>query len=143
MKAKGAVFREIGTPLAIEDVDVADPEPNEVLIRTKACGVCHSDLHFVNGVIPGPSPTIPGHEPAGIVEAVGETVRTVAVGDHIIACTSIFCGQCVQCLEGRPYWRAIGLYPQLVELRRPVQDQIQVGEYDGLGLEHDEAVPVW
>lgn len=103
MKAKGAVFREIGTPLAIEDVDVADPEPNEVLIRTKACGVCHSDLHFVNGVIPGPSPTIPGHEPAGIVEAVGEAVRTVAVGDHIIACTSIFCGQCVQCLEGRPY----------------------------------------
>ncbi|MBV1907332.1 MAG: Zn-dependent alcohol dehydrogenase [Pseudomonadales bacterium] len=103
MKARGAIFREVGTPLTIEEVDIADPLPNEVLVRTLACGVCHSDLHFVNGSIGGPAPTIPGHEPAGIVEAVGSEVRTVEVGDHVIACTSMFCGQCIQCMKGRPY----------------------------------------
>ena len=103
MKVKGAVFREIGTPLSIEDVDIADPGPDEVLVRTVACGVCHSDLHFVQGSIKGPSPCVPGHEPAGIVEAVGERVRSVAPGDHVIACTSMYCGHCRQCLEGHPH----------------------------------------
>ncbi len=103
MQVKGAIFREIGKPLSIEDVQVDDPGPEEVLVRTVACGVCHSDLHFVQGSIKGPSPCIPGHEPAGIVEAVGERVRSVAPGDHVIACTSMFCGRCRQCLEGRPH----------------------------------------
>ncbi len=103
MKAKAAVFREIGVDLTIEDVDIDEPQPHEVLIRTAACGVCHSDVHFVKGSIAGPVPTIPGHEPAGVVEAIGSAVKSVAVGDHVIACTSMFCGQCRQCLQGRPY----------------------------------------
>jgi S-(hydroxymethyl)glutathione dehydrogenase/alcohol dehydrogenase len=103
MKAQAAVFRDKNTPLSIETVDVSEPGPNEVLIRTAACGVCHSDLHFVQGAIPGPAPTIPGHEPAGVVEAIGANVRSVQVGDHVIACTSMFCGQCSQCIQGRPY----------------------------------------
>ena len=103
MKVKAAVFREIGAKLEIEEVDIDEPRANEVLVKTVACGVCHSDLHFVNGSLPGPVPTIPGHEPAGIVEAIGSDVRSVAVGDHVIACTSMFCGQCKQCQLGRPY----------------------------------------
>ncbi len=85
MKAKAAVFRGVGVPLGIESIEVADPGPEEVLVRTAACGVCHSDLHFVQGSIAGPSPCVPGHEPAGIVEAVGERVESVAPGDHVIA----------------------------------------------------------
>ena len=100
MKVKAAVFREVGVPLAIESVEVADPGPEEVLVRTAACGVCHSDLHFVQGSIAGPSPCVPGHEPAGVVEAVGESVTIVAPGDHVIACTSMYCGNCLQCLRG-------------------------------------------
>ena len=71
MKAKAAVFREIGGSLSVEAIDVDSPGPNEVLVRTVACGVCHSDLHFMNGSIAGAVPTVPGHEPAGVVEAVG------------------------------------------------------------------------
>jgi S-(hydroxymethyl)glutathione dehydrogenase/alcohol dehydrogenase len=78
MKARAAIFREIGGRLSIEDVEIDDPAPDEVRLRTAACGVCHSDLHFMQGSIAGPLPTIPGHEPAGIVEAVGSNVRSSA-----------------------------------------------------------------
>lgn len=103
MKARAAIFREIGGSLSVETIDVDHPAPNEVLIRTVACGVCHSDLHFMQGSIAGPLPTIPGHEPAGIVEAVGSEVSAVEVGDHVIACTSIFCGSCSECQRGWPH----------------------------------------
>lgn len=103
MKIKAAVFREIHQPLSIEDVDVGDPGPDEVLVKTVACGVCHSDLHAMHGSIASPRPAILGHEPAGRVIAVGARVRNVAVGDHVIACTSLFCGECAQCVQGRPH----------------------------------------
>ncbi len=103
MKARAALFREIGGELSIEEIDVDDPAPNEVRVRTVACGVCHSDLHFMQGSIAGPLPTIPGHEPAGIVEAVGSSVTSVEPGDHVIACTSIFCGSCNECMKGWPH----------------------------------------
>jgi S-(hydroxymethyl)glutathione dehydrogenase/alcohol dehydrogenase len=75
--------------------------PHEVLIRTAACGLCRSDLHFVDGAYPHPLPTIPGHEAAGIVEAVGSEVRTVKVGDAVVTCLSAFCGHCEFCVTGR------------------------------------------
>ena len=103
MKIKGAVFRELHQPLSIEDVELADPGPEEVLVKTVACGVCHSDLHALHGAIPSPKPAIFGHEPAGIVVATGERVRNVSEGDHVIACTSMFCGSCAQCIQGRPH----------------------------------------
>ncbi len=103
MKVKAAVFREIHQPLTIEEVELAPPGPEEVLIKTVACGVCHSDLHAVHGGIQSPRPAILGHEPAGIVLAVGSAVRNVAAGDHVIACTSLFCGACAQCVQGRPH----------------------------------------
>lgn len=103
MKVKAAVYREKQQPLTIEDVELADPGPEEVLVKTAACGVCHSDLHALHGAIPSPRPAILGHEPAGIVQAVGSRVRNVAPGDHVIACTSMFCGSCAQCVQGRPH----------------------------------------
>ena len=97
---KAAVLREVGKPLLIEDVQINKPGPHEVLVRTAAAGVCHSDLHFVEGSYPFPLPAVIGHESAGVVEAVGSEVRTVKVGDHVITCLSVFCGHCEFCLSG-------------------------------------------
>ncbi len=98
---KAAVLSEAKSPLTIEDVSVDKPQAHEVLIRTAACGVCRSDLHFVDGAYPHAMPCIPGHEAAGIVEAVGSEVRAVKVGDAVVTCLSAFCGQCEFCVTGR------------------------------------------
>ena len=97
---KAAVLREVGQPLLIEQVQINKPGPHEVLIRTAAAGLCHSDLHFMQGSYPHPLPTVLGHESAGIVEQVGSEVRTVQPGDHVITCLSAFCGHCEFCLTG-------------------------------------------
>ena len=97
---KAAVLREVGKPLQIEDVKIGKPGPHEVLIRTAAAGVCHSDLHFMEGKYPFPLPAVLGHESAGVVEQIGSEVRTVKVGDHVITCLSAYCGHCDQCLTG-------------------------------------------
>jgi S-(hydroxymethyl)glutathione dehydrogenase/alcohol dehydrogenase len=98
---KAAVLREVGKPLTIEDVQISKPGPREVLIRTKAAGLCHSDLHFMEGLWPHPLPTVMGHESAGVVEMVGEDVTLVKPGDHVITCLSAFCGHCEYCLTDR------------------------------------------
>ena len=100
---KAAVFHGPHQPLTIEDVEIAKPIAREVLVRVVASGVCHSDLHFVDGFYPFPTPAILGHEAAGIVEAVGPYVTDLKPGDHVIACLSVFCGQCTYCLTGRTY----------------------------------------
>jgi S-(hydroxymethyl)glutathione dehydrogenase/alcohol dehydrogenase len=97
---KAAVLREVNKPLEIEDVQLGNPGPREVLIRTAAAGVCHSDLHFQNGAYPYPLPSVLGHESAGYVEAVGDAVSYVQPGDHVITCLSAFCGHCEFCLTG-------------------------------------------
>ena len=97
---KAAVLFETKTPLSVEEVIVSKPGPHEVLIRTLACGVCRSDLHFVDGAYPHPLPAIPGHEAAGVVEAVGSEVRMVKPGDHVVTCLSAFCGHCEFCVTG-------------------------------------------
>ena len=97
---KAAVLREVGKPLQIEDVQISKPGPHEVLIRTVAAGVCHSDLHFLEGSYPHPMPVVLGHESAGVVEQVGAEVRTVKPGDHVITCLSVYCGHCDYCLTG-------------------------------------------
>jgi S-(hydroxymethyl)glutathione dehydrogenase/alcohol dehydrogenase len=97
---KAAVLREVGKPLQIENISISKPGPHEVLIRTVAAGVCHSDLHFVEGSYPHPLPAVLGHESAGVVEQVGSEVRTVKPGDHVITCLSAFCGHCAHCVTG-------------------------------------------
>lgn len=98
---KAAVLVQPGQPLEIHDLTVALPGPHEVLIRTAACGLCHSDLHFIDGAYPHPLPAVPGHEAAGIVEAIGSEVRTIKVGDAVVTCLSAFCGHCEFCVTGR------------------------------------------
>ena len=97
---KAAVLREVGQPLQIEEVAVSRPGPREVLIRTRAAGVCHSDLHFIEGAYKHPLPAVLGHEAAGVVEAVGAEVRTVRPGDHVVTCMTPYCGHCEHCLTG-------------------------------------------
>jgi S-(hydroxymethyl)glutathione dehydrogenase/alcohol dehydrogenase len=98
---KAAVLVQPGQPLEIEELQISKPGPHEVLIRNAACGLCHSDLHFIEGAYPHPLPAVPGHEAAGIVEAVGSEVRTVKPGDAVITCLSAFCGHCEFCVTGR------------------------------------------
>ncbi len=98
---KAAILEQAGQGLVIGDVSVAKPGPHEVLIRTSACGLCHSDLHFIDGAYPHAMPAVPGHEAAGVVEQVGSEVRTVKPGDHVVTCLSAFCGHCEFCVTGR------------------------------------------
>ncbi len=104
MEIKAAVFRKVHEPLTIESVEIDKPWGREVLVRTAATGVCHSDLHVVAGLGRWPlnRPIVLGHEGAGVVEAVGGDVTTVRPGDHVVACLSGFCGSCEQCLGGHP-----------------------------------------
>ncbi len=96
-------MRANDAPLEIEEVQIDDPGPGEVLLKTAASGICHSDLHVIEGGLPVPPPCILGHEPAGVVEAVGEGVVDFAPGDHVIGCLTAFCGVCKFCTAGRPY----------------------------------------
>ena len=97
---KAAVLREPNKPLSIEDIAISKPGPREVLVRLKAAGVCHSDVHFWTGSFPAELPTILGHESAGVVEQVGDMVSYVKPGDHVISILSPFCGLCEYCLTG-------------------------------------------
>ncbi|MBT4160586.1 MAG: Zn-dependent alcohol dehydrogenase [Gammaproteobacteria bacterium] len=97
---KAAVLREVGKPLEIEEIAISKPGPREVLVRTVAAGVCHSDLHFIDGLYPTKMPIIMGHESAGVVEQVGADVKYVQPGDHVITCLSVFCGHCEMCVTG-------------------------------------------
>lgn len=99
--AKAAILEKPGDGLVIGEVEYSDPAPHEVLIDTKACGLCHSDLHFIDGAYPHALPLVPGHEAAGVVRAVGSEVKTVKPGDHVVSCLSAFCGQCEFCVTGR------------------------------------------
>ena len=98
---KAAVLHEVNQPLTVEEVTLQKPKAREVLVRTAYAGLCHSDLHFIEGLYPHPLPTVPGHEVAGVVEAVGSDVTYLQPGDHVIGCLSVFCGACPQCTNGR------------------------------------------
>lgn len=97
---KAAVLFERGQSLQIEELSVDTPGPREVLIRVAATGVCHSDLHMADGSFPAPMPAVLGHETAGVVEAIGDEVRGLKVGDHVVTCVSGFCGHCQDCVTG-------------------------------------------
>ncbi|HEX3509891.1 MAG TPA: alcohol dehydrogenase catalytic domain-containing protein [Solirubrobacteraceae bacterium] len=98
MNIRAAVLREFGAPLVIEQVQLADPGPGEVLVRLEACGICHTDMYTASGVDPsGYAPTVLGHEGAGVVERCGEGVSLVSEGDHVVTLFSPQCGECVHC----------------------------------------------
>ena len=99
---KAALLHEVNKPLTIETIDHRDPLANEVVVRTIVSGVCHSDLHFVDGNWKTRLPAVLGHEAAGIVERVGEGVTYVQPGDRVIMSFRPFCGTCTYCTSGRP-----------------------------------------
>ena len=144
---RAAVLIEAGKPLQIEQINIANPGPHEVLIRTAACGLCHSDLHFIEGTYPHPLPAIPGHEAAGIVEAVGSEVRTVKVGDAVVTCLSAFCGHCEYCVTGRMSLclggdtrRKAGEAPRLTRPDGSIMNQmLNLSAYAEMMLVHEHA----
>jgi len=102
VRIRAAVLEEFGSPLEIQDLDLAEPKPGEVLVRLEACGVCHTDLYTASGADPsGYSPTVLGHEGAGVVERVGDGVRDVAPGDHVVTLFSPQCRECMHCRDHR------------------------------------------
>lgn len=97
---RAAVLDTPNEPLTVGEVDVEPPRAGEVAVRVHACGVCHSDLSAVNGSFPMPLPIILGHEAAGVVEAVGDGVSRLVVGDHVVLTPSPACGHCYWCVRG-------------------------------------------
>src|SRR5262245_13658687 len=101
MKATAAIMHKPHEPLSIEQIELDAPARNEVLIRTAFAGVCHSDLHYMEGLYPRACPCVLGHESSGVVIAVGSGVTYVKPGDHVITCVSVFCGEGEDGLSGR------------------------------------------
>jgi S-(hydroxymethyl)mycothiol dehydrogenase len=103
-EVQGVVARAEKEPVTLETVVVPDPGPGEALVRVKACGVCHTDLHYREGGINDDFPFLLGHEAAGTVEAVGEGVTGLAPGDYVIIAWRAPCGRCRSCRRGRPWY---------------------------------------
>jgi S-(hydroxymethyl)glutathione dehydrogenase/alcohol dehydrogenase len=149
MAIKAAIFRQVHAPLTIEAIDIDTPQRREVLVRTVATGVCHSDLHVIDGNSRYNTdvPKVLGHEGAGIVEAVGADVTTVRPGDHIVACLSGFCGNCEQCLSGHPNLCTAGLVarstsepPRLSQHGQPLEQFLTVGSFAECMLLHENSL---
>jgi S-(hydroxymethyl)glutathione dehydrogenase/alcohol dehydrogenase len=144
---KAAVLREVNKPLSIEDIAIDNPASHEVLVRTVAAGVCHSDLHFQNGAYQYPMPAVLGHESAGVVEKVGSEVHYVKPGDHVITCLSVFCGHCEYCTKGRPVLctkeglrREASGKPRLSKGGAPVWQFLDLSSYAEQMLVHENAI---
>lgn len=146
---KAAILREAGRPLEIEEVAFDEPGPREVLIDTRACGVCRSDLHFIDGKYPSPVPVIPGHEAAGIVRAVGSDVVSMQPGDHVVTCLSAYCGRCEFCVTGRislcvdpSTKRSPEAAPRIAMDGEPVNQLLNVSGFAERMLVHENAAVV-
>jgi S-(hydroxymethyl)glutathione dehydrogenase/alcohol dehydrogenase len=99
---RAAVLERFGEPLEVQELELAEPRGGEVLVRLAACGVCHTDLFTASGADPsGYAPAVLGHEGAGVVEQVGEGVRDVAPGDHVVTLFSPQCRECIHCRDER------------------------------------------
>jgi S-(hydroxymethyl)mycothiol dehydrogenase len=103
-EVQGVIARAKGAPVELTTILVPDPGPGEALVKVQSCGVCHTDLHYREGGINDDFPFLLGHEAAGIVEAVGDDVRDVVVGDFVVLNWRAVCGSCRACLRGRPWY---------------------------------------
>src|SRR5881275_2913602 len=98
MKMRAAVLEEFGEPLAVQEVELAEPRAGEVLVRLEACGVCHTDMYTASGADPsGYAPAVLGHEGCGVVERTGDGVSSLAPGDRVVTLFSPQCRECVHC----------------------------------------------
>jgi S-(hydroxymethyl)glutathione dehydrogenase/alcohol dehydrogenase len=102
MKVRAAVLERFAAPLVVQEVELGEPRRGEVLVRLRACGICHTDMYSASGDDPGGYvPCVLGHEGAGVVEAVGDGVVSLARGDHVVTLFSPECGECVNCRSGK------------------------------------------
>ena len=145
---KAALLYHVNEDLVIEDIDVdLPPRRDEVLVRTVACGVCHSDRTWQTpGRRPLPVPLVLGHEAAGVVEQVGSVVTYVQPGDHVTLCASAFCGTCRWCMRGQPqhcenknFSRADGT-PRLSHRGGAVDQLVGLGGFAEQMLVHERAL---
>jgi S-(hydroxymethyl)glutathione dehydrogenase/alcohol dehydrogenase len=147
MGIEAAICCAPGAPLEIGEIVLADPLPREVRIRTAAVGLCRSDLNFIDGAYPHALPFVPGHEAAGIVEAVGSEVRTVRVGDPVVTCLSAYCGHCEFCVTGRlslclgnDTRRPKGMAPRIARANgETVHQLLNLSSYAAAMLIHEQA----
>src|SRR5271165_5661787 len=102
MKTQAAVCRKFGTPLRIEEVELAEPAAGEIRVKIAACAICHSDIFYMNGDWGGTLPAVYGHEASGIVDKIGSGVTNVTLGDHVVVTLIRSCGHCAPCAEGVP-----------------------------------------
>lgn len=134
---RAALLRDDSGVLTIEDVHISTPQGSEILLRVAATGICHSDLHFLDGTWPTRRPVLLGHEAAGVVEAVGDDVIDLRPGDHVITCLSMFCGRCERCLTGHSYLcensRRLQSRPRGEASRITTSDGEAVNQFGGLG----------
>jgi S-(hydroxymethyl)mycothiol dehydrogenase len=103
-EVRGVVALAKGEPVSLVTIVVPDPGPGEALVKVQACGVCHTDLHYREGGINDEFPFLLGHEAAGVVEAVGPDVTSVAPGDFVVLNWRAVCGECRSCRRGRPWY---------------------------------------
>jgi S-(hydroxymethyl)glutathione dehydrogenase/alcohol dehydrogenase len=146
-RVRAALLETCPGELVIKEIELDSPGPNEVLVRTAAAGLCHSDLHFMEGKYQPPLPVVLGHEIAGVVEAVGSAVTYVAPGDHVAGCLSVFCGECDFCVTGRPHLcsstsmrRAAETAPRLDLNGTAVNQGGQLGGFAEALLVHEHAL---
>ena len=144
---RAALLTAVDEPLEIAELEVDNPGPDEVLVRTAAAGICHSDMHFQEGKYPCALPIVLGHEAAGVVEAVGSDVDYVAPGDHVITCVSMSCGQCRNCMRGKPnlcahegLTRSPSAAPRLRQGTEPVHQFMELSCYAEQMLVNERAV---
>lgn len=144
---RAAVLHEFGTELRIEDISISDPAPDEVIVRTVASGVCHTDRTMQDGANPLPLPLILGHEVAGVVETVGRDVTYVSPGDPVATCASSFCGHCRWCqigelqhCENKGRTRPQGQPPRLTQDGTAVEPFVGLGGFAEYLLVHERTL---
>jgi S-(hydroxymethyl)glutathione dehydrogenase/alcohol dehydrogenase len=145
---RAAVLNTSPGDLEIEEIKIEAPGPDEVLVQTVACGLCHSDLHFLEGKLSSALPRVLGHEAAGIVQAVGSDVTEFRPGDRVVSCLSVFCGSCGECAEGRTWLcqrrnqlgRGPGATPRIHRSGQIVHQMGEMGGFAEQMLVHRNAI---
>lgn len=141
---RAAVLYEFGQPLVIEELELDSPRDGEVLVRMAASGVCHSDLHVVQGIHPTELPVVLGHEGAGVIEEIGPGVSGLAPGDHVLLSWLPYCGRCAQCVGGRPnLCENVGWYDATMEdgTCRFHRDGLRIHHYNTSSFAERSVVP--
>ncbi len=124
---KAAICYEFGKPLVVEEITLDPPQRGEVKVKLAACAICHSDIHYAEGVWGGTLPVVFGHEASGIVEEVGDQVTMVQPGDHVVVSLLRSCGHCFFCDQGELH---------LCEGNFPIDEQGRLHTKDGQALGH-------